>query len=318
MTMKNKRDKYKSAKFIKNVIVSAVKYVLLTGLSFIILYPLIIKLSTSFMSQQDLVDSLVSFIPRKFTLTSYKLAADYTKYFEGLKNTFLISFLCGVLQMIVCTFVGYGLARFKFKGRNIVMGLVLFTILAPPQTYMISMYLKFRYFDIFHIAQAATGAPINLLDSMWPMIILSITGFGFKNGLYIFMMRQYFKNIPEELEEAAFVDGSGVFRTFFKIIMPLSTSMMVTVFLFSFSWQWTDTFYSSMFFSRIRTLSNSLLVGFEGMMLEGNTLSLKNGQPMTIALVGTMSLMVLAPLIIVYIFAQKSLTEGIERSGIVG
>ena len=316
--MKNKRDKYRSAKFVKNTVVSSVKYVLLIGLSFIILYPLIIKLSTSFMSRQDLVDSLVSIIPREFTLDSYKLVADYTKYFGGLKNTFLISFLCGALQMLVCTFVGYGLARFKFKGRSVVMGLVFFTIIAPPQTYMISMYLKFRYFDIFQIAQATTGAPINLLDSMWPMIILSITGFGFKNGLYIFMMRQYFKNIPEELEEAAFVDGSGVFRTFFKIIMPLSSSMMVTVFLFVFSWQWTDTFYSSMFFSRIRTLSNLLLVGFEGMMLEGNTLSLKNGQPMTIALASTMSLMVLAPLIIVYIFAQKSLTEGIERSGIVG
>ena len=316
--MKNKRDKYRNKKFIKDIIVSTVKYILLIGLSFIILYPLIIKISTSFMSKQDLVDSLVSFIPREFTLASYKLVAEYTRYFEGLKNTFLISLTCGVLQMLICTFVGYGLARFQFKGRNLVMGLVFFTILVPPQTYMISMYLKFRYFDIFQIMQATTGAPINLLDSMWPMIILSITGFGFKNGLYIFMMRQYFKNIPEELEEAAFVDGSGVFRTFFRIILPLSSSMMVTVFLFSFSWQWTDTFYSSMFFSRIRTLSNTLLIGFEGMMIEGNTLSLKNGQPMTIAFAGTMSLMVLAPLILVYIFAQRSLTEGIERSGIVG
>jgi multiple sugar transport system permease protein len=131
-------------------------------------------------------------------------------------------------------------------------------------------------------------------------------------------MRQYFRGFPVELEEAAYVDGSGVFRTFFRIILPNAKSMLVTVFMFAFAWQWTDTFYSTMFFSKIKTLSNLLGKGFEGMFVEGHTLSLKAGQPLTVALGGTYSLMVILPLIIVYIIVQKQVTEGIERSGIVG
>jgi multiple sugar transport system permease protein len=270
------------------------------------------------MTQEDLLDTLVVYIPRNFTLYNYKTAAEYMDYFTGLKNTFIISLLCGLVQMFICSYIGYGLARFKFKGRGVVMALVFFTILAPPSTFQTSIYLRFRYFDFFGIGELLTGNVANLMDSFWPLTILSITGFAFKNGLFIFMMRQYFKNVPEELEEAAYVDGSGVFRTFFKIILPLSKSMMLTVFLFSFAWQWTDTFYTRMFFSRIKTLSNLLLKGFQGMMVPGRVLGLGNGQPLTVALTGTLSLMVIAPLIIMYIFAQKSLTEGIERSGIVG
>ncbi|MEG6611448.1 carbohydrate ABC transporter permease [Pseudoclostridium thermosuccinogenes] len=310
--------KYFNQFFLRRLVGMVMRYLLLIGLSFLILYPLIVKLTNTFMSEHDLIDGTVRFIPRNFTLFNYQKAIEHTKFFEGLKNTFLVSFLCGVLQMFVCTVIGYGLARFKFKGRNIVFALVVFTILVPPQTYMISLYMKFRFFDVFGIVKAITGNTVRLLDTYWPMAILSLTGFGFKNGLYILIMRQYFKGMPKELEEAAYVDGSGLFRTFTTIILPLSLSMMVTIFLFAFSWQWTDIFYSSMFFSRINLLSNALMVGFEGMMLPGRTLGLKTGQPLTSTLTNTMSLMVIAPLLIIYIFAQRRLVEGIERSGIVG
>lgn len=198
------------------------------------------------------------------------------------------------------------------------MAVVFFSIITPPLTYQPSMYLHFRYFDVFGIIEAATGSTINLLDSLWPLLILSVTGFAFKNGLYIFMMMQFFRGFPEELEEAAYVDGYGVFRTFFRIILPNSIPMLITVFTFAFAWQWTDTFYTSMFFSRIKTLSNMLSRGFEGMTVDGHAMALSAGQPLTIALGGTYSLMVIVPLIIVYIFTQRFLTQGIERSGIVG
>ncbi|WP_309119824.1 carbohydrate ABC transporter permease [Paenibacillus sp.] len=312
------RGKASSAAFWLGLAWSIVRYLLLIGLAFLILYPLLFKLTNSFMSQQDLIDGTVRFIPREPTLFNYRLAIKYTNYFAGLKNTFGIAVLCGVLQMLVCTFVGYGLARFRFKGRGLVFALVVFTILIPPQTYMISLYLKFSFFDLYGILSAISGGTVRLIDSIWPLAILSLTGFGFKNGLYILIMRQYFKGIPKELEEAAYVDGSGLFRTFGTILLPLSASMMITVLLFSFSWQWTDSFYSSMFFSQIKLLSNSLLVGFEGLMLEGATVGLKSGQPLTSTLTNTMSLLVLAPLIVMYLFAQKYLVEGIEHSGIVG
>lgn len=312
------RSKYVNLFYINRLFWEVLRYLLLTGLAFLILYPLLVKLSNSFMSSQDLIDGTVRFIPRQPTLFNYETVIEYTSFFTGLFNTLGISFMSGVLQMLVCTLVGYGLARFNFRGRGIVFALVVITILIPPQTYMISLYMKFSFFDPFGLLSLFGGGSVRLMDSIWPMAILSVIGFGFKNGLYILIMRQYFKGIPKELEEAAYVDGSGLFRTFGTIILPISFSMMITVFLFSFSWQWTDSFYSSMFFSQIKLLSNSLLTGFEGLMLEGATVGLKNGQPLTATLSNTMSLLIILPLFVLYLFAQKYLVEGIEHSGIVG
>ncbi|WP_051250719.1 carbohydrate ABC transporter permease [Paenibacillus harenae] len=312
------KHKYLKLFFVNRLFWGVMRYLLLIGLAFLILYPLLVKLSNSFMSPQDLIDGTVRFIPRQATWFNYETVIAYTSFFEGLANTFGIAFMSGALQMLVCTMVGYGLARFNFRGKGLVFTLVVLTILIPPQTYMISLYMKFSFFDIFGLLSAISGGTVRLMDSMWPMAILSIIGFGFKNGLYILIMRQYFKGIPKELEEAAYVDGSGLFRTFARIILPISISMMITIFIFSFSWQWTDSFYSSMFFSQIKLLSNSLLTGFEGLMLEGATVGLKNGQPLTATLTNTMSLLVILPLIVLYLFAQKYLVEGIEHSGVVG
>lgn len=306
------------ARLLRRGILKFLQYALLIGLSYYILSPLLLKIATSFMTEADLLDSLVVYIPREFTLWNYRRAAEFLNYWEALGNTALISLVAGLLQMLVCSLVGYGLAKFKFKGRGIVIAVVFFSIITPPLTYQPSMYLHFRYFDVFGILEATTGSTINLLDSLWPLLILSVTGFAFKNGLYIFMMMQFFRGFPEELEEAAYVDGYGVFRTFFRIILPNSIPMLITIFTFAFAWQWTDTFYTSMFFSRIKTLSNMLSRGFEGMNVDGHAMALSAGQPLTIALGGTYSLMVIIPLIIVYIFTQRFLTQGIERSGIVG
>lgn len=314
----NKLKKYRSFRFAGKFVVTAFQYLILIGLCYYILSPIFLKISMSFMSENDLLDKLVVYIPRKITTWNYKTAASYLNYWQGLLNTFLISTFAGLIQMMVCTFIGYGLARFEFKGKGIVMLVVFLTIITPPMTYQTPMYLFFRYFDIFGIIKAVSGSSVNLLDSFWPLLILSLTGFGFKNGVYIYMMRQYFRGFPVELEEAAYVDGSGVFRTFWFVILPNAKSMLVTIFMLAFAWQWTDTFYSKMFFSKIKTLSNLLSKGFEGMMVAGRELGLKGGQPLTIALTGTYSLMTIVPLILIYVIVQRQVTEGIERSGIVG
>lgn len=277
------------ARLLRRGTLKFLQYALLIGLSYYILSPLLLKIATSFMTESDLLDSLVVYIPREFTLWNYRRAAEFLNYWEALRNTALISLTAGLIQMLVCSLVGYGLAKFKFKGRGLVMAVVFFSIITPPLTYQPSMYLHFRYFDVFGIIEATTGSTINLLDSLWPLLILSVTGFAFKNGLYIFMMMQFFRGFPEELEEAAYVDGYGVFRTFFRIILPNSIPMLITVFTFAFAWQWTDTFYTSMFFSRIKTLSNMLSRGFEGMTVDGHAMALSAGQPLTIALGGTYS-----------------------------
>ena len=164
----------------------------------------------------------------------------------------------------------------------------------------------------YKINMEVTSAGINLHNTYLPMILLSLGGLAFKNGLYIFMLRQFFRGVPDELEESAYMDGSGTLRTFIQIILPLSIPMMVTVFLFAFCWQWTDEFYTNMFFSssevnmlpKFVAIPPSLTTEFAGTDLY-NT-----------AIRNTCGLMIIAPLVILYVFFQNFLVQGIENSGL--
>ena len=159
---------------------------------------------------------------------------------------------------------------------------------------------------------------IELVNTYWPFMLLSLSGLAFKNGLYIFMLRQFFRGVPDELEESAYIDGSGIIRTFITIILPLSVPMMITVFLFSFSWQWTDEFYTTIFWTNsankfylmpdiYKVIPKSLqATNFAGWSLYKNVIQ------------NTAGMLIIMPLIIMYLFCQRYLVQGIERSGLVG
>lgn len=312
-----------SVNFLVDVIWKIFRFVLLIGISYIIIYPFFTKISASFFSQQDFVDSTVKLIPRYPTLDTYKAIIIDNEYFLRMFNTATISIVTAVIQTLITAVIGYGLAKFKFKGRAVIFALVILTMVVPQKTLMASMFMKFKYYDfygiiaglnsIFHFTTKATPS-IDMINTFWPLLLLSITGLGFKNGLYIFIFRQFYKGVPDELEEAAYVDGSDIFKTYFRIILPLTVPMMVTIFMFSFSWQWTDTFYSSLFYtatgpkmlSGLTEIPNSLNTMFAAKELYES--AIKN----------TAGLLVILPLFIVFLFAQNALVEGIERSGIVG
>lgn len=288
------------------------RLVILIGISFIILYPFVIKVSTMLMDKVDLMDTTVKYIPRNPTLDNILFVIRSVDYFSVLRNTFFLSAACAVLQSIICALIGYGIARFHFKGRGIVVAVILFSIIVPPQSIMISMYTSFKDFDIFGLIQLILGKPINMLDTPLPLLILSLTGFGFKNGLFILIMFQFFKGVPNELEEAAYVDGANVFRTFYSILLPLAVPSMVTILLLSFSWQWTDSFYSSLFFSDFEVMSNLV---FRTLEAAQQTVLVTYYSS---ALTNTAVIMIVLPLVIVYLFGQRFLIQGIERTGIVG
>ena len=172
--------------------------------------------------------------------------------------SFLMALYVGLTQMVVALLVGYGFARFKFRGSRVLFACVILTLVVPPQTILIPLYLRFRYFDILGIFKAITGHSLKLIDTYWCQILLSATGLGWKNGLYIYLMRQYFRGVPKALEEAAYIDGARTFKAFVKIMVPSALPMMLTVFLFSFSWQWTDTFYTGTFLIKKKLLATSV------------------------------------------------------------
>lgn len=307
------RYKFFTAKFLKSCIWKLIRFILLVELSFIIIFPFLVKLFSSFMSQTDILDKTVKYVPKSPTLDNFSFVIEYTQYYSTLINTLIVSLVGAVCSIAVAVLVGYGLAKFKFKGNKIVFLFVLVCMIIPPQTVMMSMFAKFRYFDVLGLVKLFSGDSANLIDTMYPLILTTMTGFGIKGGLYILIMRQFFRGVPDELSEAAYVDGSGVFRTFFNIILPLATPMILTIFLFSFAWQWTDTYYSGIFFSGYKVLANTIFtVTFvpQSNIMAGTTYSS--------IMLNTATLLAIIPLILLFVFAQKWMVQGIERSGLVG
>ena len=311
------------------------RFILMLGVSYVILYPFIAYIAGSFMPIEDIGNPLVALIPKHPTLNLYKTIALENDYLSAFVDTLWISLTSALLQTFIACLVGYGLSKFKFKGNKLVMVLVVFTMIIPPIAIESAMMQHFVGFDLFHVfawnykgpIEAITGSAIQIAGTPIPIFLLAVTGLAFKNGLYIYLMRQFFKGVPDELEESAYVDGANTFRTFFQIIIPLSIPMMITIFLFSFSWQWTDTFYFETAYQ------------YGGVLPEGATLNMSYFVRVPKSLVeqygtvgsehyawgayepvitNTAAMMAIAPLIIMYLFCQRYLVQGIERSGLVG
>ena len=324
-----------------------IRYILLVGIAFVVLYPFFAKISASVMAYSDHTDSMVNLIPKHFTLDIYKAIFVEQEYMRAFGNTFMLSFSTAIIQTFVCSFVAYGFAKFKFKGNKLFFAIVILTMIIPHRTLASAMKLTFSNFDVFGIFKLLSGGElsifgfkftspitflndidsnifktsgVDLMNSYWPFMLLSFFGLAFKNGLYIFLLRQFFMGVPDELEESAYIDGSGVFHTFFTIILPISVPMMITVFLFAFSWQWTDIFYASgsMFFPESAKAPYMLTTDIGFVMptsLDGQQYSGMQQQWQS-AVKNTGGLMTIAPLVIVYLFGQKYLVQGIERSGL--
>ena len=357
------KAKFLSFYFLQKVAIAIFRLVLMVGISYIVIFPFISKITSSIMAPEDFIDVTVRLVPKHISFDIYEGIVKELGYLDALGNTFILSFSTAVIQMLICSLIGYGFAKFKFRGRNLIFVLVMVTMIIPHQTLQHSMYLEFRNFDIlgivrllkgggiqifdWNIMQVSEGAAnffaslnvlpdgiqvgvdtygepimmqfkqsgVNIANSYLPLILMSATGLAFKNGLYIFMLRQFFRGIPDELEESAYMDGCGTFRTFIQIILPLSIPMMVTVFLFAFCWQWTDDFYVGLINTGVET-SNQLLVDLVGAVPPSLKLGYAGQTLYETAIRNTCGLMIIAPLVILYAFCQNFLVQGIEHSGI--
>ena len=189
-------------------------------------------------------------------------------------------------------------------------------LLIPPQVIMTSLYMKFTFFNFLGIPKLLLGNTIDITEGMWPFVLLSVTAIAFKNSLYIYMLRQFFRGLPTEIEEAGMIDGSGHFGVFFRLMLPNAVPMMVTIILFSFSWQWTDNYYSALFLQRSKLIT-VLSLKLNELQTYGQNQEYYTGN-FRQAMIGTGILLVILPLAIVYLFGQKFFVQGISQSGIVG
>ena len=314
-----KSNGYLLKKTVMGYAASICRFILLFGMCFMILQPILNKISISFMTESDLYNPIVIAIPEHFTTANYLLAAQLMDYGKAIVNSFVVSLTIAILQISMCTLVGYGFARFEFPLKRFWFACVMLVILIPPQTISSSLHLHFRFFDILGISQLLTGSTINLRGSALPYYLMSAGCMGLKNGLYIYMIRQFFRNIPKELEEAAYVDGCGTLKTFIKIMLPDAKPILTSCFLFAFVWQWTDGFYSKLFLGNTKLVSTGLArivdsLGAYIQRLTGNTVTVSVAYSNCILATGT--LMIIMPLIILYLFAQKGFVESLSSTGI--
>lgn len=300
-------------KRLREIIWPFFRFFILFGLGFVILYPLIYMLSCAFRESSDMTDPTVMWITRHYTLDIIRETINAMDFGNTLLNTLKLNIGCSVVQVISCAITGYGFARFKFRGKGIMFGIVIMMILVPTQIISLPLYTQFRYFGIKGIFS------INLIDSMACMYLPAATGNGIRSGLMILIFRQFFRGMPKELEDAAYLDGCSPFGTFLRVMMPNALSSLLTVFLFSVVFYWNDYYVSSTFFTNNKTVSlmlKNLSSQLSLMLFNDATVQISAREQIVWMEAGC--LISIMPILIMYIFLQKYFTEGIERSGIVG
>ncbi len=280
-------------------------YVILAGLGFVFIYPLIYMISTSFMDSKDLVDSTVTWIPTHLSLESFIKAARTLEVWNGIRDSLIVTVLPAMLQTMVLSCAGYGLGRFPVPFKKLWIALSVLIFLIPAQVTMIPRFLLFNSYK--------------MIGTIWPVYLISILGQGIKSSIFLLVYYNFFSTYPRALDEAARIDGAGRFKVFIKIALPMAKPAIVVCFLFSFIWIWNDTtqipqystgavttlpMHLQQFVDRFNKLYSSAAVSTGGALNE------------SIRLAGT--LLTILPLIILYLILQKQFVESIEKTGITG
>ena len=297
-------------------VMDILKYILLIGLCFIILYPLLLQLAVAFRAPEDVNNATVLWIPGVFSLKNFEVSMIALNYWQALKNSFVLSLGVTILQLISTSLAGYAFARLRFRGSGLLFGLALFTIIVPQTVIALPLLRTITEMKLI-------GRPITLF-------LMAGLGMGIKSGIFIFLFRQFYRGIPKELEEAAYVDGANVFQVFYRIMLPNARGAILTVALLSFVWQWNDYYFTTLFVTRsnpdfltLTTQQVSVLFGLQQALTDAGIWGLM-GQDITknplfsSMILNTSGILVMLPLLVMYFFVQKLFVQGIERSGIVG
>lgn len=298
---------------------SIFRAVLLFGLGYIIIYPLLTMLSYTF-NGDYMGNSTFVWIPSRFTMNNLELAITYLKYPQAISSTLSIAVVSAILQIISCGLAGYGFARFNFKGKNFLFALVILSIIVPVQTYIISTYLDYKFFDFFGLGQigklfGGKAWTVALTDTYWSFWVPSAFGQGLRGGLYIFIFRQFFMSLPKELENAAKIDGCGALKTFTHIMMPNAGSACLTVFLFSFVWHWNDYYVSNMMLQNKHRPLSVALFQYSDFLRQMTGYS---GEVNQTYILNASVLLNILPLLILYAFAQRYFIESVAKISVKG
>ena len=261
----------------------------------------------SLQSPEDVLNPMIASLPSSFYFDNFTVAFKVLDFWDSLGQSVYYSLIPTICQVVAAGFIGYGLARFKFKGNMVVMLLVVITFLLPAQVTMIPTFLMYKN--------------LGILDSVLAFALPAISGQGLKSAIFILIFFQSFSMIPKELDEAAYIDGANSFKVFYKIAIPLSIPIFIVGFIFSFVWYWNETYLTSLYIEGANTLPMALSQ-FAASFAEQPGISgsgaatLENTLNDAIYMAGT--LISIIPLLLLYFVLQRWFVEGIDRAGLTG
>ncbi|NVD41830.1 carbohydrate ABC transporter permease [Ensifer sp. HO-A22] len=267
----------------------ALVYALLTAVSFIMLYPLLWMVSSSFKPENEIF-ATTSLIPQEFTLDAYRRGWNGLSVSFGYMflNSLLISVLVVIGNLMSCSMAAYAFTRLQFKGRGFWFALMLGTLMMPQHAVLIPQYLMFLKFG--------------WVNTIMPLVVPKFFAI---DAFFIFLMVQFFRGIPRELDEAAIMDGAGPLRIFLKVILPLSTPVLATAAVFSFIWTWDDFFAPLIYLNDIEKYTAQLgLRTFVDATAQSDWGALL-----------AMSTLTVLPIFILFLLFQRLLIEGIATTG---
>lgn len=273
-------------------------YVILIEVAYLYLNPIFYMVSTMLKGLSDLLDPSVNWIPKSIYWGHLKQAWTSLNYPVSFGISAALAIGGSLLQLIACAMAGYAFARLNFPLKKFWFGCLIFTFIIPPQVTVLPLILMYR--------------EVGWIDTYFPMIIPTLFGHGLKGALYVIIYRQFFSVLPKELEEAAKIDGASIYRMFFKVMLPIAKPAIVVVFLFSFVWNWNDSYYPMMFLFKMQDVPLSV-----ALVKAAAAATTEDGQIFSQSLEMAKSFLSVMPPLILYIFTQRWFVEGVERTGLV-
>lgn len=298
---KNQLSSHKVKNATLNIFLTIARLAFLLIVGNIVLYPMLFMVSYSLKDLDALLDVQHMWFPIKSSFDNYKQMFELMNFGPALWQTLKVQILSAFIEVFVCAFVAYGFARFNFKGKKIATFLLILSLLVPIQMYSLPMSMNFRDLNIF-----------NTPFVYW---LPSIFGVGIRSGMMIFIYQQFFIGLPKELEEAAFIDGAGPLKTYFKIALPSSGVVILTVSVLSFVWHWNEHYLAILSFSS-DDAPLAMVMNFLSVYLQ--QIGIWEHHPQFTTAVSAACILFIAIPLVLYMIFQRKFVRSIDRIGITG
>ena len=287
-----------------NIISKFAIYFVLICIGFIFLEPIFEMISKSIMTTKDLIDPSITWIAKHATLDNFKNAIGTLDIPTSILNSIWYSALLAIAQTFVSATTGFALSRYTFRGRNFWFVMLIIAFILPVPLLTVPRIM------MFSTAESILG--FKLINTVVPQFLLALLGQGTYSTMLVLIFYNFFNMIPKSLEEAAMIDGAGSLKVFYHVAIRLSMSTILVVFLFSFVFNWNETYTTNI----LTGDALELLPGRLSLFDNGSTSNAVSELNEAIKMAAT--LIAIAPLLVLYACVQRQFIEGIENTGITG